>query len=446
MSPLPPGPSVAAETPRPESLQEFPMRHAPRRRLLRVLLAGAVATLTIALLGACGAEMRIGPVGAPSPVGGTPTGAAAGAPGSGETGEVGSEVVQADGFTLHKVAEPGPLEESLLSADLLVYSNRQLEEDERRAIERTKGVAHALSMALAQVAVDGRTIHVAAADPGTYRRFTLPNAARLDDIWKRVAGGEIAVEPKLGRQLQDADGGMALGNSANAPRLHIGALASMVPQVHAVMNPAWGQAVGMVMDNAVLISTGQASPQVVADRLRDKLGAAASVQILGPDLDITATQTAYLTGGSVAEAVGSFTYTPRADGTIAVDPAWVSANIRTETVPILGTVTCHKAMLPQMRAALQEIVDRGLADKIYPDQYAGCFYPRFIARDPSQGLSLHSWGIAFDINTTGNQRGVAGDIDRTVVEIFKKWGFAWGGDWSYTDPMHFEMAAVVEPR
>jgi len=411
------------------------MRHAPSRRLLRSGLAG----VALVLVSGCGSTMQVGGPGSdPSLAGGTPT--AAGASGTPST------VAEADGFMLHRVADPGPLKESLLSADLLVYSNRTLTAEEQAGVENTRGVAHALPMALAQVAVDGRTIHVAAADPGKYRRFTLPNAARLDDIWTRVAGGEIAVEPELGRQLQAADGGLSLGNSENAPRLHIGALASMVPQVHAVMNPAWGEAVGMVMDNALLISTGKRSPQVVAEALRTRLGAAASVQILGPDLDVTATQTAYLTGGSVAEAVGSFTYTPRPDGTVAVDPAWVSANIRTETVPILGTVTCHRAMLPQMRAALQEIVDRGLADKINPGEYAGCFYPRFIAHDPKQGLSLHSWGIAFDINVPGNQRGTSGEIDRTVVEIFKKWGFAWGGDWSYTDPMHFEMAAVVEPR
>ena len=35
-------------------------------------------------------------------------------------------------------------------------------------------------------------------------------------------------------------------------------------------------------------------------------------------------------------------------------------------------------------------------------------------------------------------------MDRGVVSVFKEWGFAWGGDWSYTDPMHFEMAA--DPR
>ena len=24
--------------------------------------------------------------------------------------------------------------------------------------------------------------------------------------------------------------------------------------------------------------------------------------------------------------------------------------------------------------------------------------------------------------------------------------FGWGGDWNYTDPMHFEMNALVDPR
>jgi hypothetical protein len=34
-----------------------------------------------------------------------------------------------------------------------------------------------------------------------------------------------------------------------------------------------------------------------------------------------------------------------------------------------------------------------------------------------------------------------------VVEIFKRWGFAWGGDWQYTDPMHFELTTILSsPR
>jgi hypothetical protein len=149
---------------------------------------------------------------------------------------------------------------------------------------------------------------------------------------------------------------------------------------------------------------------------------------------------AQLTGGSAD--FGSFTYTYTSDGAIQPDPAWVAQYIRTETVPILGSVTCHKLMIPQLRAALQQIVDSGLAGEIHPGEYGGCYVPRFIASDPSNPVSLHTWGIALDLNVPGNQRGVAGEIDRGVVAIFKRWGFAWGGDWDYTDPMHFELARL----
>jgi hypothetical protein len=150
--------------------------------------------------------------------------------------------------------------------------------------------------------------------------------------------------------------------------------------------------------------------------------------------------------GTVAAAVGTFTYRWFADGTVRPEPSWVAANIRTETVPILGSVTCHRVMLPQLRAALREVVARGLAGEVDPGEYGGCYVPRFIARDPSRGLSLHTWGIAVDLNVPGNQRGTVGAIDRDVVSIFKRWGFAWGGDWSYTDPMHFELARLVSTR
>ncbi len=101
--------------------------------------------------------------------------------------------------------------------------------------------------------------------------------------------------------------------------------------------------------------------------------------------------------------------------------------------------------LPAARARpCEEVVDRGLADEIHPEEYAGCYYPRFIAG--STTLSNHSFGLALDLNVPGNQRGTVGEMDRGVVAIFKKWGFAWGGDWSYTDPMHFEMAQLVDPR
>ena len=60
------------------------------------------------------------------------------------------------------------------------------------------------------------------------------------------------------------------------------------------------------------------------------------------------------------------------------------------------------------------------------------------------GTSLHSWGIAIDINPATNPQKRTYDppqydIPGKVIEIFKNNGFFWGGDWpGERDPMHFE--------
>jgi hypothetical protein len=80
-----------------------------------------------------------------------------------------------------------------------------------------------------------------------------------------------------------------------------------------------------------------------------------------------------------------------------------------------------------------------LSKSIY--EYGGCYVPRFIAG--TNTLSFHSFGTAVDLNVQDNERGTVGKMDRRVVAIFKQWGFAWGGDWHYTDPMHFELATLA---
>lgn len=95
---------------------------------------------------------------------------------------------------------------------------------------------------------------------------------------------------------------------------------------------------------------------------------------------------------------------------------------------------------------LTEVRDRGLAGSIHRSMYGGIYNPRFIDGDPAKGLSLHSWGMAIDLDVAENQRGTPGLIDRGVVAILKQWGFAWGGDWHYTDPMHVELARIVRAR
>jgi hypothetical protein len=343
------------------------------------------------------------------------------------------------------VNPPTSLKGALLSTDVLVYSQNTLDSSIIENTRKIKGVVGVELISMGQFYVDEQEVTYAAVDPRTFWRYTQPGTAQTQAVWDRVAGGEMAVEPVMGRKIQQQDGYIEVGNESAAKRIHVGAYAQILDptkakRIDAVVNYKWADKLGMRKGNAILVGMDDTSPQSIRKQLQRYAGQGASVQILGPDLDLGATQTAFLTGGSVAAAVGSFSYRANPDGTVTPDPKWVAANIRTEEMPIIGRVTGHRVMLPQLRAALNEVVIKRLTKSIY--HYDGCYVPRFIARDPSKGLSFHTFGTAIDLNAADNYRGIAGKMDRAVVAIFKKWGFAWGGDWNYTDPMHFELATL----
>ncbi|MFC6285398.1 M15 family metallopeptidase [Nocardioides sp. GCM10027113] len=408
--------------------------------------AGRALAVTVALLAAACGGADAGPDAAPtSPASTTPVAPSESAdPSATAAPSPSPAVVDAE----HAVDPPGPLEDRLYAADLLIFNEDPLEPGMVRRIKRIKGIAAVEVMGLANVTIENRAINVAAVDPATYRRFTPANSAQLQEAWDRVAGGELAITPRLGRRLEDEDGLVRLGADKDAPTVHIGAYAPQATQVDVVLNEKWAEELGMELGNAVLLSTDEVAPDAVRKPLQRIVGEDASVQRLDVvarfGLDTSVQQTAVLTGGSVAQVIGTFNYRVLGGGRIAPEPSWVASHIESRVMPIIGPMTCNKAMFPQLEAALREVVERGLADELNPGEYAGCYYPRFIAGTTK--LSNHSFGTAMDFNVPGNQRGTVGEMDRTVVAIFKKWGFAWGGDWKYTDPMHFEMNAVVSPR
>lgn len=52
--------------------------------------------------------------------------------------------------------------------------------------------------------------------------------------------------------------------------------------------------------------------------------------------------------------------------------------------------------------------------------------------------SSHAFGIAVDINALANPLGTTGDVPEDVVRQWEAEGGEWGGDWTRSDPMHFE--------
>ena len=152
-----------------------------------------------------------------------------------------------------------------------------------------------------------------------------------------------------------------------------------------------------------------------------------------------------LTPGTIKLLFGEFAATRGRGGGLRLDPAWTARNIQEQILPIVGPVKCHKAIFPQLQAALRELVDRGLAGLVQPADFGGCWFPRFLNWDPEAGISHHTWGLAVDLNVSENLYATPGRIDPRVVEVFERWGFEWGGRWLVPDPMHFEFVRFVPP-
>jgi hypothetical protein len=134
------------------------------------------------------------------------------------------------------------------------------------------------------------------------------------------------------------------------------------------------------------------------------------------------------------------------DGSISMHPTWRATyltggrELLNDTIPI--GARCHVDVVDDLRAAFAEAAAAGLADAFDVDNantYGGCYSPRFSRQSGQIGfLSRHSYGMAFDTNTTSNCQGCVPAMDCRVVRIFRKHGFAWGGNFRTPDGMHFE--------
>ena len=129
------------------------------------------------------------------------------------------------------------------------------------------------------------------------------------------------------------------------------------------------------------------------------------------------------------------------DREIYPERAWIRDAITVEEVPILGRVRCHRDIFDDLRAALQAVVDAGLASEIDPSEYGGCYHPRRIGAG-SESLSRHSWGIAIDINVDFSEPGMGPPPDPRVIRAFTDAGFQWGGLFLSPDNHHFEWAGT----
>lgn len=101
-------------------------------------------------------------------------------------------------------------------------------------------------------------------------------------------------------------------------------------------------------------------------------------------------------------------------------------------------IYCNKYLVEPLRKALKNIIDRGLISQL--KTWDGCFQIR--NKRAGISLSLHSWGLAIDINAAWNGFGKKPTMSKELVKCFTDAGFEWGGLWAKPDGMHFQLAVL----
>lgn len=133
-------------------------------------------------------------------------------------------------------------------------------------------------------------------------------------------------------------------------------------------------------------------------------------------------------------------------GWTSVDSTWRNAYLPAarENYPAGIRAMCNREVKDDLYAALQEVVDVGLAGGIdagNANTYGGCSVGQARLSRITQSLgsvSRHSWGQPIDVNTVTNCQGCVPKMDCRIVRIFRKHNFAWGGNFLTPDGMHFE--------
>lgn len=332
----------------------------------------------------------------------------------------------------------------------LVYSETALDDATIDGLLEIRGLAVAGAASIGEFPVSGPAgqadMRVAAVDPLEFRSVAPETTRDASFVWSEMASGE-AIVTFAGAEALGL--GEQAGISVGSTELVVGAFADNgVPNIaEVVVNEQVGRDLGLEDKQWIVIGTRPgANLDAVRKDVEALLPSARVAQLLSEAPDLFEADDPEAVGEATGSLIGTMEFKILEDGFIKPEREWVRQNIATAEVTILGEVTCHRLLIPQLQAALNEITAEGLTDLIRADDYGGCYVPRFIDRDPSLPLSMHAFGLAVDINVSTNLLGSEGDQDPRVVEIFEKWGFEWGGHWDRPDPMHFELARIVETQ
>ncbi|MDQ4094797.1 MAG: M15 family metallopeptidase [Actinomycetota bacterium] len=355
----------------------------------------------------------------------------------------------------YAVSEDAETFKCAIPLHLVAYSPEQLPSRTERALEKINGVKASTMWSGSKFMKSSRTYGGRVVDrpPGSYKipldvAFVEPNefarfAQNRDRDAIRSLGGNKALMAAGEVRLRKGHDRLKMRFSVGRAR-SIGAISNKSAQGYELILPMPAPRASVAFRTILIEKPPGVTRKRIARKLRNIAGS--------KPLELRSEkQVPYLRHGmlvqpqlKVKRAFGEFSIRPTSGRSLSIGGRWVSNNIKTDGVPVLGRVTCHRKIFRQLRGAMSELRRRGLAHTARRSNYAGCFNPRFISSytgsdvGPVKRLSRHAYGIALDINAGTNPFGRRPRQDGRLVRIMKKWGFTWGGRWAIPDGMHFE--------
>ena len=114
----------------------------------------------------------------------------------------------------------------------------------------------------------------------------------------------------------------------------------------------------------------------------------------------------------------------------------VPANLEIGVIP--KRLYCNKDLIAPLTQAFTNLINRGHVHEL--KTWDGCFNIR--KKRGLASMSLHSWGIAVDVNAAWNGLGKEPTLSAGFVKCFTDAGFEWGGVWKRKDGMHFQLKSI----
>lgn len=102
-------------------------------------------------------------------------------------------------------------------------------------------------------------------------------------------------------------------------------------------------------------------------------------------------------------------------------------------------IYCNRDMIIPLTNAFKNLISTGFVKEL--KTWDGCFNIR--KKRGAVSSSLHSWGVAIDVNAAWNGFGKKPTMTAGFVKCFTDAGFDWGGTWAKPDGMHFQLTKAV---